>query len=602
MKSIYIRKSFYLFLLLVGLGFQSCFDLQEETFNILESKVYYRNKASIEGIIGRLYTSNDGNEDSFTEMQELPSDQVNWRTWNAGAWGWDEGAHYIISIQNWTAQTTRIINAWKGGFNTIGLCNSAIEDFSALDIKKVGVTQAELDSYIAEVRTLRAWMYYRMFELYGGVLPLCTTIDPSKLPSSAGATFDEGCKNIYNFIDKELDESVDKLPKNVSNRMNQATNRILKARLLLNAKLFIKEDHYSDCATICQDLKDGKFGNYTLANNYQDIFASNNDKCTEVIFATSWQQSYYNNINLRVAPYISGTVVRNYFGDPATPPLNFTNNWNCWIISPSKDNSGNILLGQQTKSFLFDYGDKLGAVVDRMNDNDIRKQNYVYDLQTKTFKGILLKGDMKANFGTGVAIKADADRNGQSLTLVDQVGTFQNKGKTLETVMNPRWGETNSGVRLIKYPVYPGITGLYTADADNVYFRFSEVYYMLAECKLRSGDPASAKSLVNEVRKRYFTSADWALAKDYYPGFATIDLDWMLSQWGLEFLAEGQRRRTDLRRFDKFTQGQWWYFGRAVGEDGAVLPAKRDRKFEWYPIPQTALAANPKLSQNPDYK
>lgn len=125
---------------------------------------------------------------------------------------------------------------------------------------------------------------------------------------------------------------------------------------------------------------------------------------------------------------------------------------------------------------------------------------------------------------------------------------------------------------------------------------------MLAECKLRAGDATTSKTLVNQVRERYFSDPEWTAAQDEFPGFLNIDEDWMLSEWGLEFLNEGQRRRTDLRRFDKYTQGQWWFFGRINNEDGFPIPAKRDRKYEWFPIPATALTANPNLSQNPDYQ
>ena len=184
-------------------------------------------------------------------------------------------------------------------------------------------------------------------------------------------------------------------------------------------------------------------------------------------------------------------------------------------------------------------------------------------------------------------MKADADRDGQSLVYVDQVGTFLNKGRNLEVVMSPRWGETNSGVRLVKYPIYPSSAGIDFQDIDEVEFRLSEVVFMLAECKMRAGDSNGAKELVNSVRQRYFSSSDWATVKDQPgPGFTQFDMDWMLSQWGLEFLCEGRRRRTDLRRFDKFTQGQWWFFGRTT-EDGKELPAIRDRKYEWYPLPSS---------------
>ena len=79
-----------------------------------------------------------------------------------------------------------------------------------------------------------------------------------------------------------------------------------------------------------------------------------------------------------------------------------------------------------------------------------------------------------------------------------------------------------------------------------------------------------------------------------------FDMDRMLSEWGLEFFDEGHRRRTDLRRFDKFTQGQWWFFGRAT-EVGYDLPAKRTAStsgspFPSAPCPPTRTLPEPLLS------
>jgi hypothetical protein len=226
----------------------------------------------------------------------------------------------------------------------------------------------------------------------------------------------------------------------------------------------------------------------------------------------------------------------------------------------------------------------------------------MYDEGTSNYKGMFLKGEIKANYGKGDPLKADADRDGQNIVYVDQVGTFLGKGRELETVMSPRWGETTSGLRLVKYPIYPSSAGIDFQDIDEVEFRLAEVVYMLAECKMRTGDSNGAKELVNSVRQRYFSASDWTVVKDQPgPGFTAFDMDWMLSQWGLEFLSEGRRRRTDLRRFDKFTQGQWWFFGR-VTEDGKEIPATRDRKYEWFPLPSSALMVNPGLVQNPNYQ
>jgi hypothetical protein len=235
-----------------------------------------------------------------------------------------------------------------------------------------------------------------------------------------------------------------------------------------------------------------------------------------------------------------------------------------------------------------------------MNPKDIRRNNYFANA-AGFWSGGCLKDTMRANYGTGAVLLADADRNKKPLIYVDQIGTFQNKGRNLETVMSPRWGETNSGIRFIKYPIFPSAANIDMREADNVEFRLGEVYYTLAECKLRAGDATAAKTLVNQVRVHNFLPADWTTAKDQLSrGFTAYNMDWMLSEWGLEFLDEGRRRRTDLRRFDKFTQGQWWFFGRAT-DTGTQLPAKRDRKYEWFPLPEAALSVNPGLKQNPNY-
>jgi hypothetical protein len=377
------------------------------------------------------------------------------------------------------------------------------------------------------------------------------------------------------------------------NRINQCMNRMLKMRLLLNGEVFVNEDHYAECATLCNEILAGNYGSYSLASDYRDIFSVGNASCPEVVFAFAMEDGKMtnNNRNTPFLPYNYGDILGGAWSQSG---------WNCVIIEPSKDNSGNVLATGGTdnpKSFLLDYGDKLGAVYDRFNDNDIRKGNFHYDASDGKYKGIFLIGAM-LDYNTGAAVPADADRDGQALVYVDQVGTFQNKGRNLETVMGPRWGETNSGIRLVKYPIMPESTGQDFRNIGEVEFRLAEVYYTLAECKMRSGDSNGAKTLVNDVRSRYFSNK--ADVEQPGPGFSAFNMDWMLSEWGLEFLNESRRRRTDLRRFDQFTQGQWWFFGRAT-EDDRQLPAKRDRKYEWFPVPASALMVNPGLCQNPNY-
>ena len=593
----------------VAFGLTACTDLDEKVYDRIDASVYYQNEASVKGAVAAIYnqTSSTLAGENFFHLSEYPADQLTWRVWNGGLWGWDEAMKTVLSWQNWTSESTIIRNAWSSAWTAVGLANLLLNDLEKLNAGSLGMSDQQLQQYIAEVRTIRAWNYYCIFEIWGGALPLNTSAS-SEVPGTADPDWNTSCKKIYHFIATELDESNSALGidqnNQLKNRANQAMNRLLKARLLLNAEVFIGENHYDECEALSKQIINGDFGKYALAENYRDIYSINNTSCPEVIFALAAEDGQgaanaISNVRTMVGMWYG---YADYFGQS----YDGIGAWNCVCLVPSFDNSGTVLpTGGTTGANCFldaPYNDKLGAPYERFDDRDIRKQNYVYDTATMTHgPGMFLKGTVRANFGTGEILKADADRDGQDLVYVDQLGTFLNQGRQLETVMNPRWGETNSGVRLVKYPLYPddGQNGF--KSIDDVQFRLAEAYYNVAECEMRKGNGGEAKKYVDAVRQRYYTSANRnAALSEPGPGFSNFDMDWMLSEWGKEYLGEGNRRRTDLRRFNKFTQGTWWFWGRAT-EDGVELPAKRNTKYEWYPLPQSALSVNPGLIQNPSY-
>lgn len=583
----------------IAVGAWSCTDLDEVTFDRIDASTYYQDENSVKGAVASIYASaTSGFLEYFWYLNEFPADQVTWRTWNGGAWGYDEAAKFVLSTQTWNSESVIIRQAWEHAWETIGLCNTLIGDLENLNAGAIGMTEEGLKSYIAEVRTMRAWAYYNNFELWGGALPLNISTG-NEIPGSADPDFNKGCEVIWKFITDELDGCYKDLVAEdgsgaTRNRMNQGMNRMLKMRMLLNSQLFTGVDCFKECADLCQEIIDGDYGTYNLASDYREIYGFNNANCQEVVFAFSMEAGRMTNNN-RNTPYLP------YNYDEMFDFSCDQGGWNCVCMVPSKDNTGTLVPNagsEGAKSFLFDYGDKLGAPFDRMNDKDIRKQPFKCDA-AGNWNGIFAMG-AQINYQTGEPVLADADLQDKPLIYVDQVGTFLNLGRNLEPVMSPRWGQTNSGFRVLRYPVYPSSTGMDWRDADQVEFRLAEVYYALAECKLRAGDANGAKQLVNDVRQRYYSASDAAEIENPGPGFTSFDADWMLSEWGLEFLDEGRRRRTDLRRFDKFTQGQWWFFGRATESD-RDMPAKRDRRYEWYPLPQVALMVNPGLVQNPNY-
>ena len=98
-----------------------------------------------------------------------------------------------------------------------------------------------------------------------------------------------------------------------------------------------------------------------------------------------------------------------------------------------------------------------------------------------------------------------------------------------------------------------------------------------AEALLRQSDEAGALSIVNDIRARAGAAARTSLS-----------LDDLLEERGFELAWEGVRRQ-DLIRFGKFTNA--WELKVTTGEDYVKL----------FPIPESALGANPNIDQNPGY-
>lgn len=135
------------------------------------------------------------------------------------------------------------------------------------------------------------------------------------------------------------------------------------------------------------------------------------------------------------------------------------------------------------------------------------------------------------------------------------------------------------GIRVVKYAPDPNTTYPGSSENDFQYYRLSDVYLMRAEAKLRNNDPDGALLDINEVRNaRHVTplkSEELTLAKIY-------------NERGFEFYWEGSRRN-DMVRFNKYCEARY--------EKSNVTPAYKIL----FPIPTSALEANPTLKQNVGY-
>ncbi|GAB5565491.1 MAG: RagB/SusD family nutrient uptake outer membrane protein [Winogradskyella sp.] len=122
---------------------------------------------------------------------------------------------------------------------------------------------------------------------------------------------------------------------------------------------------------------------------------------------------------------------------------------------------------------------------------------------------------------------------------------------------------------------------------DFPFYRLADAYLMYAELAIRGAantSMADALSLVNQVRTRSSATAI---------SMTDLTLDFIIDERGRELNLEGHRR-TDLIRHGKFTGGSYiwpWKGGTAAG---ASIPDH----YRVFPIPATAIQANPNLTQN----
>jgi len=163
------------------------------------------------------------------------------------------------------------------------------------------------------------------------------------------------------------------------------------------------------------------------------------------------------------------------------------------------------------------------------------------------------------------------DRRNNNLVYLDDVKLQETDPNTLE----------RTGIRVIKYPIQYNASGAGVDNAGNDYviFRYADVMLMKAEALMRQSAPnnAAALVLVNQVRTIRSASA-----------LAAITLPVLLDERQREFYWDGWRRQ-DMVRFGTFLAPR------------TLKPAVSDPKYLWFPIPSTALAVNPNLSQNPGY-
>lgn len=495
-------------------------------------------------------------------VQEFTADQFA-RTTKGRHW-YDGGRYARYQHHEWTADESQLFGTWRGTLQGIALALDVKEDLGSLNYEELALTGDDKAAHMGQLDALTAFFYLRGLDFFGG-LPIFTSLDQVDVPRSTD-------QETFQHIEGLLQQAIMDLPikeqgATLEGAISKGAAAVLLARLYFNAEAYIGEAMYDESARISEDIIAGNYGFYELDPKWNGPHDFDNHESSEIIWSIP---SEFNRLEYTHFSHFYHYNSRVYF-DVDLGSNNGTH------LQPSRKPDGTL------------YSDdfRLGSPYEKFEDTDLRKRPYKYH-GGGSYEGMFLVGPQISPV-TGATVIGNEEYSGELLVFVDQVGRFSEIGETYsgleEISSNINAGEENTGVRLVKIPIPSSQDMNLRWAADHPVLRLAEVYYMLAESKLRLGELSEAADLINSVRKRAFEGGN-----DPNPVTAeNLDLYRMADEWGIEFIGEG-RRRTDLIRLGFFTTEQWWDHH----------PSNSDH-LKRFPVPTEALSSSNVLKQNSGY-
>ncbi|HBY16769.1 MAG: RagB/SusD family nutrient uptake outer membrane protein [Muribaculaceae bacterium] len=551
---------------IAGCLLSSC-DMNEENYTSTTPEIFATTPEKVDALVACAFVDRTVfliNERWYA--QEYSTDEMICPTKTSGDW-YDGGSYARMHYHQWTTNESIIRSTYNGVMQGVSRTNEALTFLQRIDLEKIGLDEKYIEETQAQLHSLLGWFYMRGLDYFGG-LPLYKGDDHGMRPRATA-------RETFNFIEELFKEGIEKLPvKKAGDAQNgfltKGAAAAMLAQLYFNAVPYIGEERFSDAETLCRDIINGKYGPYEIDPDWHGIFGFDNDKSPEMIwtapseynhpkygqFSWWWQRSMPKNCRV----YFDNTYV--------------AAGQNGFCLAPSKNPMGKLYTLENPEI-------KLGGPYGKLHRKDLRKENYRYK-GNKQYVGMFLAGPLAGP--TGEPVMGNKEDLGKQVNLIDQMYQYTKYPKpdanTPSTILAV---DESCGIRLVKFPIPDDADKTLTWNADFPGIRLAEVYYMLAECRLRAGQPKEAAELINKVRSRYFEVRDGNPAPD------TMDMYRMADEWMIEFLGEG-RRRTDLIRMGYFVHEPWWDH-----------TPSHDENLNRYPIPHNALSANNLLKQNPGY-
>lgn len=464
------------------LGSAGCTDLTEVPPSAISPSTFYQNDQQVLSALAGVYSGLHDVQQQYFNLSQVSSDETVVPT--RGSDWYDNGQWLDIYQQTWTPNSSG---------STSGDLGSGAYGTLFTDIARVNSVLASLETAntsnkataIAEARYLRAFYYYMLQDLFGGV-PIVTNTEIAARPRNTRA-------EVFAFIEKEMHDVRSVLPAKWDDanygRVTKGAVDALLANLYLNAQVFNGTPTASGItpgaarwdSTVAAADRVMNSGQYTLSPNYLKNFTPDN--------GTNWKSN-------------PGGLPENIFV----------------VRNATANGLGLYLVFRATHYNSFSGGGWNGfsMIAETYNKFD----------PTDARSSVLLVGPQKS-LDTGVPIK---DRQGNPLVFTP-------------TINDVKAAAENEGVRVVKFAYDVNRVGNDNAN-DLTVFRLADVMLMKAEALNEQGQTAAAVALVNQVRARAFATPKPLSAAAFTQ--ATFRQQ-MLNERLFEMVGEGKRRQDLIR-------------------------------------------------------
>jgi starch-binding outer membrane protein, SusD/RagB family len=515
-------------LLLVPAG---CIDLDETPLSAITPENFYRTPEEVMGGLASVYSGLQGSLWGYYNLSEVTTDEIIVPT-RGNDW-FDGGRWLEMHRQTWSATSTAgedINGVWNSAYTGVARANVLL---SVLP----NVALVDKDVVEAEVRTLRAFYYYMLMDMFGGV-PIAETTEIATRPRSTRA-------ELFEFIESELNATravlPDQWPANMHGRMTRGAADAILASMYLNAEVFTGTvtagglqrgpARWTDAVAAADRILNS--GVYSLAADWHANFRYDNHTSPENILVVKsiaqagfgWNEHFL----YRALHYNSGAGgAWNGFSTLAETYYAFDTLSIQTLPVPGTNRQADLLIS-----------------------GDLRHSVFLAGPHRHVFTGELV-----------------SDRAGVQLFFTPEIRDATQAAE-------------NEGVRIYKWPADPNFTGQWHGN-DVAYFRLAEIYLIKAEALNELGQPAAAMQIVNMLRERVFDPNKPATESTQAAVRERIRRERLFE------LAAEAKRRQDLIRWDRYTLP--WAFKETSLPHRILMP-----------IPLTQMDANPMLEQNPGY-